>query len=100
MAGIAESNHSAITSGPARASDSHLISLAKEILALTFDKTLASIVKLHATESREVVVDDPAILEDIDTPEDYNRALERWKEKHQGPSIKAQTNSNDPNCKS
>src|SRR5207302_5889014 len=53
--------------------------LAPEILALTFEQTLASIVKLHAADAREVIVDDPAILEDIDTPEDYNRALKRWK---------------------
>ena len=53
-------------------------SLAPEILALTENLTLATIVKAHSQDSRDVIVDDPAILEDIDTPEDYNRALQRW----------------------
>ena len=55
-------------------------SLAPEILALTSDQTLASIVKRHSSDAREVIANDPAILEDIDTPDDYNRALRRWKE--------------------
>jgi len=52
--------------------------LAPEILALTASQTLATIVRGHANDSREVIVDDRAILEDIDTPNDYNRAITRW----------------------
>jgi molybdenum cofactor cytidylyltransferase len=54
------------------------IRLAPQILALTGDQSLATIVRAHSADSRNVAVDDPAILEDIDTPDDYNRALTRW----------------------
>ena len=52
--------------------------LSPDILALTGDATLATIVRSRAEATRAVDVDDPAVLEDIDTPDDYGRALKRW----------------------
>jgi molybdenum cofactor cytidylyltransferase len=49
-----------------------------EILALPADATLKDVVARHAADIREVAVNDPAILADIDTPEDYARALRYW----------------------
>jgi molybdenum cofactor cytidylyltransferase len=49
-----------------------------EILALPADATLKDAVIRHAADIWEVAVTDPAILDDIDTPEDYERALQRW----------------------
>jgi molybdenum cofactor cytidylyltransferase len=50
-----------------------------EILALSGpDATLKTYTAAHAQQTIDVPVDDPAILEDIDTPADYERALKRW----------------------
>jgi len=50
-----------------------------EILALAGpDATLRTYTAAHAPQTIDVPVDDPAILEDIDTPEDYEQALKRW----------------------
>jgi molybdenum cofactor cytidylyltransferase len=49
-----------------------------EILALPAEATLKDAVVRHAADIRDVVVMDPAILADIDTPEDYARALQMW----------------------
>jgi molybdenum cofactor cytidylyltransferase len=50
-----------------------------EILALSGpDATLKTYTAAHADRTIDVPVDDPAILEDVDTPEDYERALKRW----------------------
>ena len=38
------------------------------------------IVTQHAADTVEVSCDDPAILADIDTPEDYERALRLWEQ--------------------
>jgi molybdenum cofactor cytidylyltransferase len=50
-----------------------------EILALSAAATLKDVVVRHAADLHDVAVKDPDILADIDTPEDYERALQRWK---------------------
>ncbi|MEA2710190.1 MAG: molybdenum cofactor cytidylyltransferase [Phycisphaerales bacterium] len=47
-----------------------------EILALPADATLKTFVARHAAGSIEVEVEDPAILADVDTPEQYRRLTE------------------------
>lgn len=42
-----------------------------EILALGPEATLRDVVRAHADEVLEVEIDDPDVLRDIDTPEDY-----------------------------
>lgn len=49
-----------------------------DILQLGAGETLKTIVRRHHENTLEVPVDDAAILEDIDTPEDYERALKKW----------------------
>jgi molybdenum cofactor cytidylyltransferase len=49
-----------------------------EILELAPHETLKTIVQRHAAHTIEVPVEDAAIREDVDTPEDYQRALSRW----------------------
>ncbi len=49
-----------------------------EILALPADATLQTVVARHAAQRVEVPVPDPAILADVDTPEDYANALRLW----------------------
>jgi molybdenum cofactor cytidylyltransferase len=53
-------------------------SCASEILALPADATLKHLVVQHAADTVEVSVFDPAILADVDTPEDYERAVRLW----------------------
>jgi molybdenum cofactor cytidylyltransferase len=48
---------------------------ADEILSLAPDQTLRDFIKRHSHETREIEVDDPAVVQDIDTPEDYARLL-------------------------
>lgn len=50
----------------------HLI---PEILALPPEATLKTVVERHSMATQQVAVADPAILMDVDTPEDYQRAL-------------------------
>jgi CTP:molybdopterin cytidylyltransferase MocA len=50
---------------------------ADEILALGDGETLSDFMKRHTSEINEIDVDDPAVVEDIDTPEDYARAVAR-----------------------
>jgi molybdenum cofactor cytidylyltransferase len=45
------------------------------LLALEPDKTLRDYLRQHADDVGYIVVDDPAILQDLDTPEDYRVAL-------------------------
>ncbi len=61
---------------------------ADEILSLGPDETLNDFMKRHADEIQEISVDDPAVVEDIDTPEDYARAVARKGElcPHQVPT--------------
>jgi molybdenum cofactor cytidylyltransferase len=51
-------------------------SLFQEVLATELEEGLRSLVMSHAREMREVAVDDPGILVDIDTPDDYWRHIE------------------------
>jgi CTP:molybdopterin cytidylyltransferase MocA len=51
--------------------------LADEILALGSHETLNDFMKRHADQIHEIDIDDPGVVEDIDTPEDYARALAR-----------------------
>jgi len=44
-----------------------------EIIALGPEATLREIVQAHADDALEVEIEDPDILRDIDTPEDYGR---------------------------
>ena len=54
-------------------------SLAAEILALGEAETLKTLMTRHARDVLEVAVLDPATVEDVDTPEDYETALQRWR---------------------
>jgi molybdenum cofactor cytidylyltransferase len=49
-----------------------------EIRALPRDATLKRYTHAHVERTISVDVDDPAILEDIDTPADYVRAMQMW----------------------
>lgn len=49
-----------------------------EIIALSAEATLKTVVTRHAAGVEEIPVDDPFVLLDIDTPEDYQRALHLW----------------------
>jgi molybdenum cofactor cytidylyltransferase len=53
---------------------------AAEILALDEKDTLKTLLLRHADRLREFAIDDPATAADIDTPEDYEAALQRWRE--------------------
>ena len=53
---------------------------ATEILALSDPDTLKTVVSRDADRIRVVEVNDPAVTQDIDTPEDYEAALKRWNE--------------------
>jgi CTP:molybdopterin cytidylyltransferase MocA len=54
--------------------------LIKDALALRPDQTLQTLTRRHMPEAVQVEVDDPNILTDLDTPEDYRRAVRRWNE--------------------
>lgn len=51
------------------------ISLKDEILALQEPQTLRDFLKKHEAEINYLVVNDPYVLEDMDTPEDYQRLI-------------------------
>jgi CTP:molybdopterin cytidylyltransferase MocA len=51
--------------------------MADEILSLASDQTLNDLTRENADQTLEISVDDPAVVEDIDTPEDYARAVAR-----------------------
>ena len=51
------------------------ISLKKEILGIEEPKTLRDFLKNHESDIWYSVVDDPAILADLDTPEDYQKYI-------------------------
>lgn len=49
--------------------------LAREVFALPADVGLNQLVRQHADEVTTLSIDNPAILQDLDTPEDYERLL-------------------------
>lgn len=53
-------------------------SLAQEIAAIPPDQGLNWLLHQHAGDVLEVPMDDPAVVTDLDTPEDYARLRERW----------------------
>ena len=50
------------------------MSLRPEILALPENATLRTVVHRHLGEAVQIAVDDSAVIADVDTPEDYQRA--------------------------
>ncbi len=52
---------------------------AGEILALKEDETLKTFMRRRKDEIADVPVADPATRQDVDTPEDYEAALQRWR---------------------
>jgi molybdenum cofactor cytidylyltransferase len=52
--------------------------LVPEILALPHHETLKLVVHRHMSETLQVLVDDPTVLDDLDTPEDYQRLRQNW----------------------
>ena len=51
---------------------------AADILNLASDQTLKAVVERHKDQTIEVEVDDPGVITDIDTPDDYERLLKTW----------------------
>lgn len=56
-----------------------------EILALSPDATLKTVVQAHAAQTVEVVDADEGVLHDVDTPADYERALQTWRRENGEP---------------
>jgi CTP:molybdopterin cytidylyltransferase MocA len=56
-----------------------------QILALPLDATLRSVVQAHTTQTLEVAVDDEGVLHDVDTPADYEAALQAWRRENEEP---------------
>ena len=57
---------------------------------LTLDgpgQTLKSLMHRRADETVEVATDDPAVLADVDTPEDYQEALRLWEHRSRAQSL-------------
>ncbi|HEX8237177.1 MAG TPA: nucleotidyltransferase family protein [Abditibacteriaceae bacterium] len=52
-----------------------------EILALPEDATLKTVVQAHSAQTVEVAVADEGVLHDVDTPSDYQRALQAWRQR-------------------
>ena len=50
---------------------------AHEILSLRGEQTLRSYTSTQSKRTLELAIDDPAVLSDIDTPQDYQTAIER-----------------------
>lgn len=53
---------------------------AGEIMALTPDQGLNTVTRSHGDDTLEVPVGDSGVVDDLDTPEDYQQALERHKD--------------------
>jgi len=49
-------------------------SLSPRILAMTSDERLSNLLRLPGVAVREIEVDDPGVLRDVDRPEDLARA--------------------------
>jgi CTP:molybdopterin cytidylyltransferase MocA len=56
-----------------------------EILVLPSDATLKIVVQAHAAQTLELDVDDEGVLHDVDTPADYERALQAWRRENEEP---------------
>jgi molybdenum cofactor cytidylyltransferase len=54
--------------------------LASEVFSLSPEKGLNELLKSHADEVAEIQEDNPAVLTDLDTPEDYQKLCDRWNE--------------------
>ncbi|SRR6266542_1349007 len=54
-----------------------------ELLVAPLDQGARVVVRAHATEVLELVVDEPGILADVDTPEQYEQWLGYWRSKKQ-----------------
>jgi len=52
---------------------------AQQILSLTPDATLRDFVEQHRNQTQVVEVDDPGVLSDVDTPQDYQRIVSQWR---------------------
>ena len=52
--------------------------LRPEVDELAAEQTLRDLVQQHAEGTLTVAVEDPAVVADIDTPEEYRAAVERW----------------------
>jgi molybdenum cofactor cytidylyltransferase len=50
-------------------------SLAAEVAAIPPDRGLNHLVAAHADDLAEIPIDDPAVVTDLDTPEDYERIV-------------------------
>ena len=50
----------------------------EQVLALPPDATLKDLVRGHGDRCLELDLTDPAVVTDVDTPEDYQRALAEW----------------------
>jgi CTP:molybdopterin cytidylyltransferase MocA len=55
--------------------------LAREILDLDADEPVNGIIRKHQMEISRVPVENPYIMKDMDTPEDYRECLELWEER-------------------
>jgi molybdenum cofactor cytidylyltransferase len=51
-----------------------------EVLALGPDASLRDVIRRHQAEIVEIAIANGAVLADMDTPEDYARALSRWQQ--------------------
>jgi molybdenum cofactor cytidylyltransferase len=56
-----------------------------EILALPRDATLKNVVQAHTLQTVELDVDDEGVLHDVDTPADYECALQAWRRENEEP---------------
>jgi len=52
--------------------------LVEEIPAILADQGLNVLLERHASEIDEIEIDDPAVVTDLDTPEDYEALKRRW----------------------
>jgi molybdenum cofactor cytidylyltransferase len=55
------------------------------ILALPGDATLKNVVQAHTLQTVELDVEDEGVLHDVDTPTDYERALQTWRRENEEP---------------
>lgn len=53
------------------------LSLKEAVLAMDPEKGLRDVIRAHSNEVSRVEVSDPAVLEDCDSPDDYNRMLKQ-----------------------